>query len=134
MLKGSMDKDKDYKRVFSFLKRVKPAEQKVLNALKIFDKEHKTEYQQNRNAWKWVCYYKMCELLERPGSENLSLNHVAINFVKGSDYIRWSNQMKIGLKGKLENKARMFREHYTEVKKIMDSTRAKLKKKKNKSK
>jgi hypothetical protein len=42
--------------------------------------------------------------------------------------------MKIGLKGKLENKARMFREHYTEVKKIMDSTRAKLKKKKNKSK
>jgi len=76
----------------------------------------------------------MCELLDRPGSENLSLNHVAINFVKGSDYIRWSNQMKIGLKGKLENKARMFREHYTEVKKIMDSTRAKLKKKKNKSK
>ena len=125
-----MDKDKDYKRVFSFLKRVKPAEQKVLNALKIFDKEHKTEYQQNRNAWKWVCYYKMCELLDRPGSENLSLNHVAINFVIKKDYIRASSQYKQGQKGTQKAKARMFYEHYKSCKKVMDQLRASLKNKK----
>ncbi len=129
-----MDMDNEYKRVIAFLKRVKPNEQKVLNALKIFDKKVKSEYQINKNAWKWVCYYKMCELRERPNNKKRSLNAVSLSFVKDREYIRWSKQMKIGLGGKIENKARMFREHYSSVKKIMDSTRAKLKKTKKKSK
>jgi len=126
--------DNEYKRVIAFLKKVKPTEQKVLNALKIFDKKVKSEYQINQNAWKWVCYYKMCELLERPINKDRSLNAVSLWFVNGREYIRWSKEMNIGLGGEIKNKARMFREHYSKVKKIMDSTRAKLKKTKKKSK
>ena len=51
MVKGSMDKDKGYKRVLAFLRENKPDENKVLNALKIFDKTNKSEYFKLKN---WI--------------------------------------------------------------------------------
>ena len=65
MIQDSWTRNMEYKRINAFLKRVKPNEQKVLNALKFFDKESKTKKQLNFNAWKYVCYYKMNELNDR---------------------------------------------------------------------
>ena len=117
----------DYKKVIKFLKRVKPSEQKVLNALKIFDKGTRNSRQFHHYQWKWVCYYKMVDLLERPENKDKSMNEVAINFCKSKTYISFARQMDMGLKGDVFNKARMVREHYSAIKKLMDKTRKELK-------
>ena len=72
----------------------------------------------------------MVDLLERPDNKDKSMNEVAINFCKSKEYIRWSTQQGVGTSGDVYAKARMFREHYTFVKKKMDLARKNLKKKK----
>jgi len=130
ILKELIRERKKYKNVYKFLSRIKPQEQKVISALKIFDPEHRTQRQKDNDAWKWVCYYKMCELLARDDNKDKSMNEVAINFCKSKEYIRWSTQQGVGTSGDVYAKARMFREHYTFVKKKMDLARKNLKKKK----
>ena len=92
MIQDSWTRNMEYKRINAFLKRVKPNEQKVLNALKFFDKESKTKKQLNFNAWKYVCYYKMNELIDKPGNENRSRMAIAMNFVSGPLYSKWADK------------------------------------------
>ena len=127
ILKELIRERKKYKNVYKFLSRIKPQEQKVISALKIFDPEHRTQRQKDNDAWKWVCYYKMCELLAKDDNKDKSMNEVAINFCKSKTYISFARQMDMGLKGDVFNKARMVREHYSAIKKLMDKTRKKLK-------
>ena len=61
-----MDKDKGYKKVLAFLRENKPDENKVLNALKIFDKTNKSEYFKLKKGWRWFCYFEMVRLKEDP--------------------------------------------------------------------
>jgi|TARA_B100001063_G_C16758328_1_gene554445 hypothetical protein len=130
MVKGSMDKDKGYKRVLAFLRENKPDENKVLNALKIFDKTNKSEYFKLKKGWRWFCYFEMVRLKEDPKNKKLSTSAIAQNFVIKKDYIRASAQYKQGQKGTQKDKARMFYEHYKSCKKVMDQLRASLKNKK----
>ena len=54
ILKELIRERKKYKNVYKFLSRIKPQEQKVISALKIFDPEHRTQRQKVNDAWKWV--------------------------------------------------------------------------------
>ena len=136
MIQDSWTRNMEYKRINAFLKRVKPNEQKVLNALKFFDKESKTKKQLNFNAWKYVCYYKMNELIDKPGNENRSRMAIAMNFVSGPLYSKWARQMNIEVKQSDDPKpkARMICEHYVFIKKKMYRMREILKKTKKKKK
>lgn len=124
-----MDKDKDqYKKVLSFLKKHKPDEQKVLNALKIFDRSNETEYLKLKKGWRWWCYFEMVRLLDKPSNKKLSSNAIANNFVIKREYIKASNEYGQGLKGTQQSKARMFLEHYRSCKKVMGQLRTLIKK------
>lgn len=89
-----MDKDKGYKKVLAFLRENKPDENKVLNALKIFDKTNKSEYFKLKKGWRWFCYFEMVRLKDDPKNKKLSLTAIAQNFVIKKDYIRASSQYK----------------------------------------
>ncbi len=53
-----MDKDKGYKKVLAFLRENKPDENKVLNALKIYDKTNKRDYFKQKQGWGWFCVFE----------------------------------------------------------------------------
>ena len=50
ILKELIRERKKYKNVYKFLSRIKPQEQKVISALKIFDPEHRTQRQMDNAA------------------------------------------------------------------------------------
>ena len=100
ILKELIRERKKYKMFINFYLVLSSQNIKGLSALKIFDPEHRTQRQKDNDAWKWVCYYKMCELLAKDDNKDKSMNEVAINFMYNyKEYIRWSTQQGVGTSG-----------------------------------
>lgn len=111
-----MDKDKgkyQYKKVLSFLKKHKPDEQKVLNALKFFDKSRpESNFIVRKKSWALFCRDTMVLLKSNPKYKNKSESFIANAYVKSKDYIHFSKLFGFGIDGDLKKKARNFLDNY----------------------
>jgi|9_EtaG_2_1085328.scaffolds.fasta_scaffold18473_2 predicted nucleic-acid-binding protein len=118
-----MDKGKDkkyqYKKVLAFLRKHKPNEQKVLNALKFFNKSKpQSSFAVVKSSWSYFCAETMFVLKHSEKYKGKSDSFIANAYVKQKDYIKFRKQFGVpetDLKKKARNFLDCYRKHKAEL-------------------